>query len=185
MIPNGLLPAGALWCVAGGWAACPALATDMDVWVYGAPTIDLSLRRAALLAHLEQWAATNNTKRPIWPEKRYRVSPQETSETFLAYEGLDCAIEKVAVITLPRTAQAKPIHLMVTDAPDPGTLLQGFDVSTHAVAIDHTGRIFRHPQWTAPHQTPIEILHNEHTPDRMARIAARFGHTLEAQTIGY
>ncbi len=24
------------WCIAGGYAACPALASDIDVWVYNA-----------------------------------------------------------------------------------------------------------------------------------------------------
>jgi hypothetical protein len=33
MIPSYLLPEGTPYFVAGGWAACPALATDMDVWV--------------------------------------------------------------------------------------------------------------------------------------------------------
>jgi hypothetical protein len=164
------------WCVAGGYAACPALAKDIDVWVYGLHNDDLEVARAAILAHLEQTVAGLNTKAPIWPEKRYQLENQVETRQFLAYEGLDCRIEKVGAVTPPERLHLLPVHIMVTSAPDPGSLLTGFDVSTHAVAIDHSGRVFKHTNYTHPGEPPFALLHNVHTPDRMARIAARFGH---------
>lgn len=170
------------WCIAGGAAACPALAADIDVWVYGIDTDELDGVRAVILSYLEQLIAGFNVNKPIWPEKRYRLESLVECEEFVAYEHAHCRIEKVAIVTSPKRfpVRVKPVHIMVTDAPDPGTILQGFDVSTHAVAIDYDGRIWKGNNWTHPGEKPIALLDNEKTPERMARIAARFGHTLEA-----
>ncbi len=179
MIPHNLFPAGTKWCIAGGYAACPALATDIDVWVYDVKEIargDIGYRRAELIAYVEQWVASQNINRPIWPERRYRFETQEQTETMMAYDQLVNHIEKVGVLYSPRSAGVKPIHLMVTTAYDPGSLISGFDVSTHAVAIDHDGRLWKHALWTAPHQPPAVIQVNAKTQERYQRICKRFGH---------
>lgn len=171
MFPTNLLPEAyrEQWCVAGGWAACPPLATDMDVWVYGLPTDQLDVIRAELLAHL----SALRTSRPRGPYF-------ETGEDVRSAEGYDhpCTIKKVAMVF--QSFPAKPIHLMVTDASCPGEIVNGFDVSTHAVAIGHNGMVHTHCEYTAPHLPPVQLKETENTPARMAKIAARFGHTVEA-----
>lgn len=176
MIPANLLPEGTQWCVAGGYAACPALAGDIDVWVYGVPVDDIQKRRTELLAYVQDWAKVQNVNRPHWPERRYQVNPQTSATEHVAYEHTVVRIEKVAVVESPSLAYVKPIHIMVTDAYSPGEIMQGFDVSTHAVAIESTGRVWRHINWTAPHKAPEALLNNQYTEARIARIAKRFGH---------
>lgn len=183
MIP-GLFPTGMEWCIAGGFAACPALATDIDVWVYGLLVDDMDRVRAELIAGFEAFCATNNVNRPIWPEKRYLFTPQTEESSFLVYEQESAYIQKVGVVYLPRSSKVKPIHVMVTNAPDPGSLLTGFDVSTHAVAIDKTGRVWTEARWTPPQIVPIELSSNPKTPERMQRIATRFGHEKTLLTKG-
>jgi hypothetical protein len=176
VIPTGLLPEGTKWCIAGGFAACPALAGDVDVWVYGVKHDDVVTTQAQLIAHIEQWCAANNVKRPIWPEKRYCFEKQAESREFFAYGQVAVRIEKIGVLYSPRSARVKPIHLMVTDAYTPGEIVRGFDISTHAVAIDSTGRIWKHDTFTAPHQPPAVLTTNEKTAGRYSRICQRFGH---------
>lgn len=181
MIPKNLLPEAyrESYCVAGGWAACPALAQDMDVWVYAVPFEALELARTELLEHLE----AENTKGAYYKRPFY-VVPETQVENHRGtdqYEGVNVQILKVGRVEVRRESarlhkERKEIHLLVTDAHSPGEILQGFDVSTHAVAIDWNGIIWTHPAWTPPQMEPTVLMENEKTPVRMAKIRARFGH---------
>lgn len=159
MIPPCLIPKGLRWCVAGGYAACPALARDVDVWVYGIKGDVLESRRDEIAGHIRTTGYT------------FLVSDETRQAP--TYEHDTVTILKVGTVE-----EVTPIHIMVTDAMTPMMILEGFDVSTHAVAIMPDGIVVTHPRWTAPHLPPREIRINEKTPDRMARIAARFGHVL-------
>lgn len=174
MFPLNILPEAyrGQWCVAGGWAACPPLATDMDVWVYDLPTDRLDAIRTELLEHL-------SALRQDQPRGPYFV-PGEDVRAAQGYQH-PCTVKKVAVVS--QSYPAKPIHLMVTDASCPGEIIGGFDISTHAVAIGHNGMVHTHFDYTAPHVFPVQLKETETTPTRMAKIASRFGHTLEG-TIG-
>lgn len=176
---NQLVPIGMPWCIAGGFAACPALANDIDVWVY--QQSDLSLARTRVLEHLgEMLALAPKYGKPFVLEAVTGSEQQQASER---YQNMRVNIEKVAMVYGRNGfSKVKPVHLMVTDAPDPSVILSGFDVSTHAVAIDQNGRV--HTQnFTHPGEKPQALLRNEKTPTRMKRIAERFGHTLTMEEI--
>jgi hypothetical protein len=152
----------------------------MDVWVYGVVTEDLETVREELLGHLE----AENTKGPYYKHPFYVVPETEAQSVDCTerYEGVNVQIRKVARVEVKRESanrhgkERKEIHLLVTDAHSPGEILQGFDVSTHAVALDWNGVIWRSNAWTPPHMAPQALLTNEKTPARMEKIRARFGH---------
>ena len=185
MIPANLLPEDyrESYCVAGGWAACPAMAQDQDVWVYGVETDQLEAVGTQLLS----WLQGENSKvpyyrRPFWVEAQVEARSTEAREE---YESKTVEIRKVAKVEVklsPR-ARRKVIHLLVTDARNPAEILDGFDVSTHAVAIDYSGAIWQHDGYTSPHVAPVALLMNVKTPARTARIARRFGHPAAAENL--
>jgi hypothetical protein len=176
------------WCVAGGYAACPALATDIDLWVYGIDHRNLENERNILRSLLMHRVDELNEGRPKWAEKRYGYVREEGQETTVVYEQESHLIEKVGVVTCPRVAfvndenlhatdaRTKPIHIMVTTAADPGSLISGFDISTHAVALDYSGRVWKHNLFTGPHEKPAVLRVNPNTQNRLDRICKRFGH---------
>jgi hypothetical protein len=172
---------GLNWMLAGGWAACPTLASDRDVWVFGLQADELESERHSLLDTLRL-----NVKSP------YVMEEQNDIQTGRGYEGVEITIRKVCVIDTRRkdgdtfndcrdgSLRIQPIHLMVTDAPSPIAVLMNFDVSTHAVAIMPEGQIHLHPMWTPVNEQPRVLLNNSNTPERMTRITARFAfHTEE------
>lgn len=170
MIPHNLFPEGTKYCVAGGYAACPALANDIDVWVYGVAADDLQIARAELLLHIVK--------------QDFHVSTEGgdniVSEEYES-ENQRCSILKVAAVGIGRGNGNMPLHIMVTDAKTPVQILQNFDVSTHAVALT-PGGVVKHPKWTPPHVPPVALLDHKTTPARMERIARRFGHLPAEET---
>lgn len=169
MIPTGLLPEGTKWCIAGGYAACPALASDIDVWVYGVPRDNLQVHRAELLLHL--------AKRDFHVATEAGDNLQnEEYET----DG-QVSILKVARIGIGRGNGNMPVHVMVTDARTVHDVLGHFDVSTHAVAIDYNGSVIKHKRWTPPQDPPVALMNHTTTYDRVERITERFRPTNQPQ----
>lgn len=170
MIPKSLLPEGTQWCVAGGYAACPALASDVDVWVYNVAEGDLQRTRAMLLMHL----AENNFS-VLTEECKDKPEPQyEHSRTTL----------KVGIVDGQGIDHKKQVHLLVTSATTIMEILDGFDISTHALAIGSIGYVVKHKKWTPITEPPQLITSNERTPARWLRIAARYGHALTEAQLG-
>jgi hypothetical protein len=175
MIPTNLLPEEyrGQWCVAGGFAACPALAEDIDVWVHGIPTADLEAARTKILEHLVkiQFPAHARSAQFVFEEAVETRTQASYMQEFIQ-------IKKVAKIYGRRSwRELKPIHIMVTDAPGgAGSIIAGFDISTHAVAIDHDGRVWTN-RYTHPGLEPQRLASaNEYTEPRMQRVCARYGH---------
>ena len=177
MFPIELLPEAfqKQWCVAGGYAACPALSNDVDVWVYRVPTLQLDDTREQLLEHLNTVAHIENV--PAHRSLQYHVIPGEETRTAESYCQEFIQIKKVAIVYGRRTYHdMKPVHVVVTDAQNPGVIITGFDISTHAVAIEWNGRVWK-TGYTAPQERPRRLrIANEHTEPRMIRICERFGH---------
>ena len=170
MIPRALATAlnGLNWCVAGGWAACPSLATDRDVWIFSIDTIELEGCRQRLLD------AVKSTK----------GFTEQTETEVINYEGVNFTIRKVGYFNYSKELQ--PLHLMISDAPSPEAVMAGFDISTHAVAIMPEGQIIKHPDWTAVNVPPVKLLNSNSTEARMTKIAVRYGHPVPVSgvTIG-
>ncbi len=173
MIPTGLLPEGTIWCVAGGWAACPALATDQDLWVLVDEGVEVADERARLLDHLRTYFGDDYAERVV------ELADARTSDAINAYGGSTTVpIVKVASLYLAGGER----HLMVARA-DVDTLLSSFDVSTHQVALLPDGRVVVGAGYTGPHMPPEQLRDTPSTPARMAKIAERFGHPVVAQTL--
>lgn len=164
MIPRGLLPdelEGYAW-IAGGYAACPPLASDMDIWVLcGDLTRDvlgsLDTYHALILKHLT--------------DAGHDITMEDENTKTADYEGYRINIHKVA-----RVEGAMSYHIMVTDAIDIMQVLDGFDISTHQVAIGPDGEIVRGRDFTNVRSWPQMLLNTPHTQERFEKITKRFGH---------
>lgn len=167
------------WCIAGGFAACPVLSADIDVWVYGRSRLDEA--RQTLLDFIEDTKVQNSGKYGARPPYVYEPEvATEQREGSDNYEGIGINISKVCVVYgRGMNSGALPIHIMVTDAPEPGALLSAFDISTHAAAIDFRGRVFKGRSFTHPGIPPVLIRANTNTPARYRRICERFGHPVD------
>ncbi len=148
LLPPGLLPPGLYGSafIAGGYAACPERATDIDVWVRVSETLEAA--RANLLYY---WGLLGH------PFSRYVTPSSSTNNVELpgredndgGYALPSIPILQVATIAM----RPKPIHVMVTQA-RLDQVLSAFDISTHQVAINPLGLRILGPQWTPLDVTP-------------------------------
>ena len=159
MIPSNLLPANTDWFIAGGYAACPALASDRDVWVT-AETSDMDATRERILAHLET------------EFEKWQIVVLEPSQR---QEGTYALSLKVARVITPGV----PCEIIVTDAENAHALIDGFDVSTHQIAILPNGMVVKGALWTSITERPIKLRDSDTTDARMVKIATRYGHVKE------
>lgn len=177
MIPKELLPPDLMGSafIAGGYAACPALASDLDVWVYvprGDDEADgekLDATRGRILVWLET---------EMWPyelqDSNHLPEGAEVKEGVYPFHS-----QKVAVVRSPHWSH--PVHIIVTTA-TPAELLEGFDISTHQIALVF-GNVIKGSGWTPITERPKRLsgAFNVSTEARLEKIAARFGHSLTAQ----
>lgn len=147
--------------IAGGWAACPALASDMDVWILATtqeannPDFNLADLRAQVL----------NDIGPAVHEE----DSLESGE----YGGVEIKIRKVCRIT---PSSGVSLHLMVTDAPIIEAVLANFDISTHQIAVSPFGEVIFGNNWTPITELPkvIEERRNGQTEARLKKITERY-----------
>jgi hypothetical protein len=165
MVPRNLLPAAyPYYLVAGGWAVCPALATDMDVFVLVGPNADLQTVRQEILDHLKTEA--------------FDHTEQDETREFQGYEGL-VGIGKVATVDLfPSTV----IHIMVANTTRYEDVLGSFDLSTCMVGITESGQVVKGDYWTPPTMLPTVLKDTPSTPARRAKYIERFN--LKENAIG-
>jgi hypothetical protein len=180
VIPKGLLPAELMEraFIAGGYAACPALATDMDLWVKVSDvgrTVDesrqeteaMQLGRTLILEHLE---------REFFP---YEVQENTVTSNGDTIDGYPVSVMKVAVVNSPHLSH--PIHIMVCGG-SIQELLETFDISTHQIALSFGG-VIKGPRWTPITERPVIIqsatgVSTQKTQERLEKIAARYGHSI-------
>lgn len=160
MIPRNVIPEEFVWCIAGGWAACPALATDLDVFVF-AGKLSIDVAREQLVAHLKDEYGD------------YSFSEQDDNRIQLdQYEHLTVQIRKVGYVD----GYGVPIHVCVTTAQSVPMLIDGFDISTHAVAITSFGRVIKSENYTPPQERPRIVHMTTTSVERLRKISERFGH---------
>lgn len=156
MIPRDLLPEGLTYFIAGGYAVCPALATDIDVWVR-APKGELEAYRQRILDYLQE-------KEVIFEETKPSERQIETAD----YYDTEAFIQKVAIVN----EHFLPIHLLVTDA-SVDDVLASFDLSVCQVALTSYG-VVTGRDWT-PVTKPIAVVRNTPTtPARLEKYRKRF-----------
>ena len=168
MIGDYLLPASirSQAFIAGGFAACPALASDIDLWV---SSKNLFADRLDILAWLQQWGAS-------FVEHPLPLVPALTEVDYQeSYLSNGTPVLKVATVTVPH--HSKPVHIMVVMG-DVNLTLAGFDISTHQVALTDNGVVLG-PQWTSILVPPVMLLETANTRARLDKIARRYGHISE------
>lgn len=149
--------------IAGGYAACPALASDLDLWIFvdcGKWNTTLPVAREEVLAHLR--------------DERLYIT-EENEESVTEYEGINVNILKVCHVRY-----GIKIHIMVVDAPV-NAVLEGFDVSTHQIALKPSGEVFMGASWTPVTQEPLRLIDTPHTAVRMEKIRARYPQGVHAE----
>ena len=152
--------------MAGGWAACPSLAEDQDIWILE-PIRDLMNVREEILVHLAQQGFDHTE------EGQNQVNT-----------GYPPSFGIIKVAEVRPSDRSHPIHLLLTSSATPEELIAGFDVSTHQIAITHTGHVVRGVNWTSITVPPVVISINKGkptTPQRLRKIAQRYGHGTSEQ----
>ena len=158
---NEQLANGRQWCVAGGWAACPQLAGDQDVWIF---TGESCCMGPDIETRLEWTRAARVELLKMFPAIR---AEQDAADINLDHYG-DLGFFVVKVGTLDRR------HIMVTDAEDIMDLLSSFDISTHQSAIDSNMQFIQGENWTPITEPPNAMRQTETTDARMKKITERY-----------
>lgn len=154
--------------IAGGYAACPALAMDIDVWVpitnaedgVKIPALLLDAR-GEILDYLES---------EFFPYKEEDGKLRGQAGMSGVYP---VGVRKVA--TIESAHLSHPVHIMVC-AGSVLEILSGFDISTHQIALTMAG-VVKGDRWTSIYEVPRALKMTPTTPERLVNIAARFGFT--------
>ena len=166
-IPEGIVPWGLKACIAGGYAADPVLAGDMDVWIFAptdATTEELHGTRIRVLDFLQ-----NQHGLEFEEQEGFRREGADAYSTSLM----------VARVTLPGFQTT--IHLRVTTCADEADLISGFDISTHQIAVTDEGEVIRGSRWTPTNVPPRVLKMTSTTPVRLEKIGARYAHLRKEQ----
>lgn len=169
--------------VAGGYAACPELADDIDVWVLADDEIDglteacdreeyLGSRRHRLKMHL----AGMGTERVSADESDYAGDHKlvTTVTALLNFSGYNRSVRILD----------RKIQLLVVPHRTPQELVDSFDISTHAIALQRSRFVFGRG-WTRLNQTPNVLRWNQpgKSLERLLKISKRYGMTPRPQDV--
>lgn len=149
------LAQGFPYCIAGGYAACPQLASDMDVWVLTGP-----------VDSLEDIADEIREECPA-------IVPFDMSIANEPEYILDHGVRILKVGT-QYPPVGVPMHLMLAECRTITGLLDCFDVSTHQCALNADFEFIKGLQWTPITVPPVELFSTPSTAARMRKIAERY-----------
>ena len=165
--------------IAGGYAACPALASDVDLWVYVPQDDDATQDEDATLDDARRQILTRlkaeNAGWVVEPEDESQTTPVDRC----GYDNLAVSVRRVGRVQYCR--EKLPIHIMVVDAPV-CVVLQTFDISTHQIALTPDGDTVRGPEWTPLSESPVQLRDTPNTAARMEKIRARYAHLAKVKT---
>lgn len=146
------------WFIAGGYAACPSMARDCDVWVLvsngDGREVCESILRTLRRANVDFTEEEND--------------PEVDQEFYDLGDGvLNWRVAKINDTPQPR-------HILVTSALNIQQLLDNFDISTHQCALSSDGEFIRGAQWTPLSATPRAFRMGTTTPERLKKIERRY-----------
>lgn len=193
MIPKGLLPPEldeSAAFIAGGYAACPALATDVDIWITTGEIGDLDdwdkvyALRLRLLEWIRSTPVMSSLRITSFVEEdgdgtrrdpaRSRVGRNSTWFTNLksTHEGyiMVLPVRRVGVATIE--GHSLPYQLIAVGG-SVDDVLSSFDISTHQIALTSKG-VVRGEHWTPLWEPPVVITTKYTTPARLEKIKARY-----------
>ena len=176
MIPERLLPEQYRTdaFIAGGFAACPALAADIDVWI-PVPAGQCDFARLEILNYLNDKCIDfdeqdgEHSARRRFQDNRALANSQLLS-TFEGYHTV-LFLRRVAIVRL--VGASLPYHLIVVEG-HIDEILSSFDISTHQVALTSNG-VVRGEHWTPVTEPPVVITEKYTTPARIQKIRQRYG----------
>lgn len=160
MIPSNLLPEGTQYFIAGGWAACPALAQDRDLFVQ--TTDNLTDTRQRLLNHMRA--------------EGFDVQEEEETRDFVMSDGY--SVMPIAKVAKVKIRFAQDVHVLVTNG-DPEEVLSTFDLTTSQVAITHRGTVVKGPDYAPITTMPQKVKDTPTTDARLLKYRQRFGFDAE------
>ena len=143
MLPHNLLPIEfrEVAFIAGGFAACPSLAEDIDVWVpiqtlSPNPWDDVWTARKALLTHLLQFPLEFTTT----PED-VDGSPRDRNRMIVrsTFEGYNLPLPIYRVAGVEVVGGSLPYHIIAVGA-DIDEVLSSFDISTSSFCCSTSSR---------------------------------------------
>lgn len=160
--------------IAGGFAACPALASDIDVWV-----LDCNDPEQAREDIIGCWKTLGRlgcggmlSKITIEEDNHVRVDGSEHSAGY--GKSLEWNIVRVGIVELMNAS--KPFHVLTTDCEDATLLVDTFDISTHAIALyPATMRVVKGNKWTAINVPPVKLRDTPTTAARLQKLCTRYG----------
>lgn len=170
-LPECLMPPYHQVVIAGGYAACPHLAGDIDLWVF---TDTLISTRDRIIKDAKELGFHALVETP-------ETTTEIIAPNDFGYDELGFQVMKV--LSMPWWVEDDkgqfrncPLHVMVTNAPGVIGLLLGFDVSTHQVAVTPRGDVVYGPDWTPLDEEPVKLFDTSKTDARMQKITARYQH---------
>lgn len=182
MIPSNLLPENVRDSafIAGGFAACPALADDIDVWV---PVLsydnsdpwDLCHKAQQQLAtYLRDTFGGGFTAQDDELSKRVQNVEWARNRLLTTAEGyvMPIPIYRVGSVEVP--GASLPYHVIVVGG-DIDEVLSSFDISTHQVALCPQKGVIKGEHWTPITERGFVLKNKYSTPARMLKLAKRYG----------
>lgn len=161
--------------IAGGFAACPALASDIDVWV-----LDCVSPEETRDEIIKCWYVTGRmrvaspmmSKITLEPDNHSLIQGREHSAGYGATkEWQICRVGTVELLN-----SSKPFHILTTDCTSAFELVETFDISTHAVAFSPTTMHVTHgSKWTKLTEPPQKLRDTPTTAERLVKICGRYG----------
>lgn len=169
VIDSGLLNHYPDWFVAGGYAADPVLANDIDIWIQAEDSYAAADNHAKLHEFLAiagfQFEPMDVGAAPRFVDTGRPHAPGETDFV---------VVFAVATITAWRSIQfSKPVHLSITNG-TAAEILAGFDISTHALALLPNGKFAYSDSWTPKTVDPVILRDTPSTPARFVKISSRY-----------
>mgnify|MGYP001573333737 CR=1 FL=1 len=159
--------------IAGGFAACPALARDIDIWIPVAKE-NVDFAREEILTHLasRQVNFTEEDGQGSPRGKRIADGTLNHDQLLSTFEGYftKLSIRRVASIEVP--GGSLPYHLIVVGG-NIDEVLSSFDISTHQVALTHKGVVVGE-HWTPVWAEPVVLTQKYTTPERLEKIRQRY-----------
>lgn len=150
------------WCIAGGFAACPALASDIDVWVFLTP--------------IERYQDDHDRVRDnmLWNLRVQHIDYERQENNLSTQAGIELYDLGNGILNWKVAKLADGRHIMLTNATDEQHLLDNFDVSTHQVALTSDGELIKGSGFTPITEPPVALRNGVMTESRMRKIERRY-----------
>lgn len=142
--------------IAGGYALDPERASDVDLWVLTDGGSDIATTRLRMLYYLRVKNIPHRESAVVFDDEHYPTAH--------------------LVATIDHGFAGKPVQLLVSEKNNAQELVDGFDISTHALAVDRTGKVTVSKHWTSLSE-PARVMRwttPEETLYRLEKISGRY-----------